>query len=322
MIVRKLFWVLIFCVVATVGLQGQNPKYKKTIAYIVSDLNIPFWDIMARGMSDRASEVGYGVTLYSSSNNLKTEIQNTVKAIREGVDGIILSPISSSSCVTLLSLAHDANIPVVIADIGTDSGEYLSYISSDNLNGAFGIGEILAKEMIRTKKDNAKVGIVAIPQKRSNGRARTQGFVKAMDHYDIKIAGIKQQVDFSYQETYDHTLSLLNEHHDIKAIWLQGSDKYQGALDAIAAKGLKNDVLLVTFDAEPIFLELIPKGVLVGAAMQQPYLMGDKALETIKRHFDHQPIEKNIKMKILPVSKENITKLLPTIKKNVLGIVD
>ncbi|MBN2825296.1 MAG: substrate-binding domain-containing protein [Campylobacterales bacterium] len=291
----------------------------KTLAYIVSDLSIPFWEIMARGIKKEASKYGYSVTLYSADNSKKNELQNTIQAIASKVDGVIISPINSSSAATILHLAHDANIPVVIADIGANRGEYVSYISSDNYQGAYDIGKVLAAKMqsLGWDKEGA-VGIIAIPQKRANGKARTAGFLKAMDEAGIKGAGIKQQVTFSKEETYHFAKELIETNPNLKALWLQGSDKYEGALEAIEESG--REILLLCFDAEPIFLELIPKNILVGAAMQQPYLMGQKAVDMMHRHFNNQKVTKEIQLNVLAISKENIQSMLPIIKRNVLGI--
>ncbi|MEA2028145.1 MAG: substrate-binding domain-containing protein, partial [Campylobacterota bacterium] len=233
----------------------------------------------------------------------------------------IISPINSSSATTILKLAKEANIPVVIADIGSDDGEYLSYISSNNYKGAYEIGKVLATKMQSLEWDkNGSVGIIAIPQKRANGKARTQGFIKAMNEAGIKGAGIRQQVTFSKEETYRFAKELIKANSDLQALWLQGSDKYQGALDAIKDSGKEGEILLICFDAEPIFLELIPKGVLVGAAMQQPYLMGQKAFETMIDYFNGKKVTKEIKLDVLAVSSDNIKKMMPTIKRNVLGL--
>jgi len=298
-----------------------NANEPKKIAYIVSDTNIPFWNIMSKGITNSASNLGYSLDIYNSNNDTKTELKSTIKAIKEKVSAIIVSPTSSSSCVTILKLAKNANIPVVISDIGTDSGDYLSYISSNNKEGAYNLGKILASKMISLGFQNGKVGIIAIPQKRLNGQARTTGFMQAMNEAGIKSADIKQQITFSYQETYDYSKELISKYPDLKAIWLQGSDKYQGALDAIKNSGKQGKILLICFDAEPIFLELIPKGVLVGSAMQQPYLMGQKAVETLNGHFKGKKVEKNLQLPILAISQENIKKNLPVIKQNVLGLI-
>ena len=230
-----------------------NGSQTNSLAYIVSDTRIPFWNIMSKGIINNSNHLGYDVKVYSNNNNSKEELRAVAQAIRDKASGIIISPTNSSAAVTILKLAKNATIPVVISDIGTDGGEYVSYISSDNLDGAYNIGKVLAKKMFELKKQNGRVGIVAIPQKRANGKARTAGFMKAMDEAGIKGADIKQQITFSYKETYNYSLELIKDYPDLKAIWLQGSDRYQAALDAIKDSGKSGDILLICFDAEPIF---------------------------------------------------------------------
>ena len=310
---------LILLILLLSSLFSQNVPTKKLV-YIVSDITIPFWEIMSKGIKEEASKVGYSIEVYSSNNSNKTEIENIVKSINNRVDGIVISPINSSNAVFLLKLAKDANIPVVISDIGTDSGEYLSYISSNNEDGSYKLGKILSNKMKELKIENGTVGIISIPQERANGKARTKGFLKALDESNIKSAGIEQQVDFSYKETYNFSKKLIMNNPDIKALWLQGSDKYQGALDAIADLNKSNEILLICFDSEPEFLQMIPEEKLVGAAMQQPFLMGEIALEKLDSHLSGKSVEKNVQLEILAISKDNIEKEMKIIKRNVLGL--
>lgn len=297
-----------------------KPPVEKKLAYIVSDTRIPFWSIMGRGVQKSADTLGYKLEIYSAENSPKRELEFVAKAIRENVSGIIVSPTTSSACTTILKLASSSNIPVVISDIGTDGGDYVSYISSDNKQGAYQIGNILAKQMLQRDWSDGRVGIIAIPQKRLNGQARTAGFMQAMDEAHIKSADIKQQSTFSYQETYNYSKELMANHPNLRAIWLQGSDRYQGALDAIAHSGKKEKILLLTFDAEPEFIDLISKGVLVASAMQQPYLMGEKAVLSMDMHLKGQIVPKNQQLPVLAVSRENVHELFSVIQRNVLGI--
>ena len=299
-----------------------NANSNKKIAYIVSDTTIPYWDIMSRGIKNSAENLGYEVEIYNSFNDPKTELENTIKAINENVSAIIVSPNNSSSCSTILKLSKKANIPVIISDIGADSGEYLSYISSDNKKGAYDIGKILAEKISNLKIENPKVAIISIPQKRLNGQERTSGFIKAMNESAIKNTNLKQQSTFSKEETYNFTKELLNENPDLTAIWLQGSDKYQAALDAIYESDKKDKVLLLTFDAEPEFLELITNDILVASAMQQPFLMGEKAVIFLDKYFNNEEIQKDYKLPVLAISKENLKDNLTLIKRNVFGIDD
>jgi len=294
----------------------------KRLVYIVSDLRIPFWSIMAKGIEKHAVSLGYRIDIYSAENDPKKELEFTAKAFKENVSGIIISPTTSSACATILKLAKHSGIPVVISDIGTDGGEYVSYISSDNREGAYQIGMVLAHELQKKGWGKSEIAIIAIPQKRLNGQERTAGFMQAMNESGIKNSDIRQQATFSYEETYTYSKELINNNPKLRALWLQGSDRYQGALDAIRDSGKKDQILLLTFDAEPEFLQLIPKGILVGSAMQQPYLMGEQSVQVMVDHLHHKPVEKNIKLPVLAISSENIKENMVLIERNVLGLND
>ena len=294
---------------------------QKKLAYIVSDINIPFWQIISKGIKDKSNELGYEIHIYSSNNLKKNELENLASAISLKIDGLIISPINSSTASTLLEIAKMNKIPTIVADIGSDSQDYLSFISSNNKKGAYELGKILSKYMksLSWNKEGT-VGIIAIPQKRLNGKDRTIGFIQALEEDNIKVSGMYQQVDFSYEETYNYSKKLIDENKNLRAIWLQGSDKYKGALDAIKKANKQNEIALICFDAEPEFLEMIQNGDLVASAMQQPYIIGQEAVVTLNNYFNNKEVKKEQKMEILSISKENIDDKLKIIKLNVLGI--
>ena len=311
-----------FCVKANDAINTENitKQTTKKLVYIMPDISIPFWKIMGSGVQSSANSLGYRLTLANAGNSAKHELEHVIKAIRENVSGIIISPTTSAAGATAIKIAKNAGIPVVIADIGADSSDYVSYISSDNKQGAYELGKILAEKIKSSDHKFNEVGIIAIPQKRANGRARTIGFMQAMHEADIKAVGIFQQVTFSYQETYDFSATLIQQNPELGAIWLQGSDKYQAALDAINKYGKKNDIALICFDSEPAFLDLIPQGIIAGAAMQQPYLMGEESVIVMHSYLTGKKVIKEYTVPILAISQKNISKYLHVIKRNVLNV--
>ena len=310
---------LLLLITSSFAADTHHIKEKKLV-YIVSDIQIPFWQIMSKGIKTTANNLGYSVSIYTASNSAKKELENTIKAIKDNVAGIIVSPTNSSACVTILKLAKRANIPVVISDIGADGGEYVSYISSNNFDGAYGIGKILAAKMIQKNWQDGRVGIIAIPQKRINGQQRTAGFLKALKESNIKGAQIRQFEKWTGQESYDFTKEMIEQYPDLKAIWLQTSHSYKNVIQAIKDKKRSKDILLVSFDAEPEFIEMIPKKQLLASAMQQPYLMGKESILAMHKYLSGQKVKQNIQLPILSISNNNIKKELPNIRLNVLGI--
>src|SRR5258708_36577696 len=100
-------------------------------------------------------------------------MENGQDAIGRCVGGIVIWATDSSTCPSVLALAQKANIPVVIADIGTNEGEYVSFVISDNKEGAYGTGKALAAAMKEKGMADGTVGLVTISLTRNNGKLRT-----------------------------------------------------------------------------------------------------------------------------------------------------
>jgi ABC-type sugar transport system substrate-binding protein len=79
-------------------------------------------------------------------------------------------------------------------------------------------------------------------------------------------------------------------------------------------------MLLICFDAEPEFIDLIRKGILVGAGIQQPFLMGEKAVDAMHTYLNGGQPPEHMRLPVLVVTRKNIDAELPTIRRNLLGI--
>ena len=128
----------LLAVVASLGLAAPSGAQEtKEIVYLTPGLDLPFWRYLSKGIESEAKKAGYSYTALDSHNSAETQLKNAQDAIARGVAGIAISPTDSSTAPSVLALAARAKIPVVVADIGTNSGEYVSFIISDNYQGAF-----------------------------------------------------------------------------------------------------------------------------------------------------------------------------------------
>src|SRR5689334_22906590 len=115
----------------------------KDIVYLTPGLDLPFWRYLSKGVEAQAKKEGFGFQALDSRNSAQTQLQNAHGSIDRAVAGIVISPTDASTAPAVLELAQNASIPVVIADIGTNSGEYVSFIISDNREGAYNTGKAL-----------------------------------------------------------------------------------------------------------------------------------------------------------------------------------
>ncbi|WP_299740902.1 substrate-binding domain-containing protein [uncultured Roseobacter sp.] len=293
---------------------------KGELVYMTPGLDLAFWRYVSEGVKSVAEENGFGFAALDSTNDPQTQLQNAQDAIARGVAGIVLSPTDSSTAPAVLQLAQDAGIPVVIADIGTDSGEFVSVIGSNNYEGANGVGEALAAAMVDAGKADATVGIVGISQARLNGQARTKGFKDAMTAGGVTgEAGLQQMQAYTAEETFKFTQDMITSNPDMAGMFVQTDGPTLGALRAIKAARMDGDVLVAAFDGIPEFVPLLQSGELVVSGMQQPYLMGVRSAEAMVEHLEGGTPEKEITVPILIVTSENIEEMLPTIKETVFA---
>jgi ribose transport system substrate-binding protein len=309
-------------IVLGLSVAGLSPAVAATkqIVYLTPGLDLPFWRYLSEGIQKVVKDKGYEYQALDSHNSAQTQLQNAQDAIARGVAGIIISPTDSSTAPSVLQLAKNANIPVVIADIGTNSGDYISFIISDNYEGAKGVGEALAKAMKAKGWQDGSVGLVTISQARKNGQARTAGFRDAMKAAGItKEAGLQQMQSYTADETFKFVQDMLTANPGMKGLWIQTDQPAIGALRAIKAARKDGQLLLAAFDGIPEFVDLLKSGEIVASGMQQPYLMGEKSAEAMFSHLEGGTPEKQILVPILIVTSDNIDQVLPTVKETVFA---
>jgi len=324
MLTRRLFATAALAGIVTLtGIAGSMTTAfaeSKELVYLTPGLDLAFWRYLSKGIENVATKGGYTYQALDSGNNAQTQLKNAKDAIARGVAGIIISPTDSSTAPAVLDLAKQANIPVVIADIGTDSGDYVSFIISDNYQGANGVGKALAEAMKAAGKQDGSVGIVGISQARLNGQARTKGFKDAMTAAGItKEAGLQQMQTYTADETFKFTQDMTTANPEMKALFVQTDGPTLGALQAIKAARLTGDVLVAGFDGVPEFVPLLQSGELVVSGMQQPYLMGQESGRAMVDHLSGKTPEKKILVPIKIVTSKNIEQELPTIKETVFA---
>lgn len=293
----------------------------KQIVYLTPGLDLPFWRYLSKGIEAVVKQKGYDYQAFDSHNSPQTQLQNAQDAVARGVAGIIISPTDSSTAPSVLALAKQNNIPVVIADIGTNSGDYESFVISDNYRGAHDVGVGLAEALKAKGWQDGSVGLITISQARKNGQARTKGFLDGLKEGGAtsKQAGLQQMQAYTADETFKFTQDMLTANPTMRGLFIQTDQPALGALRAIKAARRDGTLLVAAFDGIPEFVDLLKSGQIVVTGMQQPYLMGEKSAEAMMTKLAGGTPEKEILVPILKVTSDNIDKLLPTVKETVFA---
>jgi ABC-type sugar transport system substrate-binding protein len=292
---------------------AQDESYE--IAYLTPGLNVPFWKYLSDGIKQQAARdseatgATINVTDYDSRNDASLQLQNAQDAITAGVDLIIISPTDSSSAPTVLELAAENNVPVVIADIGTDEGEYVSFVISTNEQGAYEAGQVLMEKMKEMGCEGGDVLMITISQARLNGQNRTKGITRAVEEAGSSIVQFLQSEDYTRAEAQTQASDMLSANPQACGFFTQHDEAALGAFAALEESGRAEDVAFASFDGSPESVELIKQGKLAAASMQQPVLMGRIAMEVGLKHLRGEEVEKETSVPTILVTPENVEEI-------------
>lgn len=293
----------------------------RQIVYLTAKQDLPFWGALGRGVRATAQAHGFGYLELDSRLDGQVQLANARDAIAKGVAGIVISPTDSKTAPAVLDLARKSKVPVVIADIGTTGGEYVTYVKSDNYRGAYETGQALAAAMKERGFQSAPYALVTISLARKNGQDRTNGFRDALKEAGItNEAALRQMQDYSADETRRYVTEILAATPKLRALFIETDQPVDGALQALKAAKKSGDVLIASFDAMPEVGELLTNGTLVAVGMQQPYLMGSKAAEALLAALRGEKPPKQVLVPIMVATGKNIRELLPTANKTVFGV--
>ena len=294
---------------------------EKLIVYVTPGLDLPFWRTLGHGVQASATANGYQYEVFDSKNNDANQMAHVKAAIAKGAAGIVISPTDSKSAFEILAVASQSKVPVVIADIGTNGGEFVSYVKSDNYKGAYGVGVALAAAMKERGWTNEQFAMCTISLARKNGQDRTNGFRDAMKEAGLtNMVAIKQMQTYSIEETYGFVTELLATYPKLRGLFIEVDKPTLGALNALKDKRKNMDVLVGSFDGIPEFVDFLKSGSLVAVGMQQPYLIGSKAADALFEAIKGQTPPKQIVVPILIATNKNVNELLPIANKTVFGL--
>lgn len=270
--------------------ESKETADKKTdenmkIGVSLSTLNNPFFVSIREGIEEGAGDDAETV-ISDAQNDSSTQSNQVEDLITQGVDLIIINPVDSTAIASSVEKANEANIPVICVDRGTDSGEIVSFIASNNVEGGKLAGEYILEKV---GKDAEVVQLEGIPGA-SSTRERGEGFKEATDGKINLVAS--QTANFDRAEGLTVMENLLQAHPDVKAVFCQNDEMALGASEAIKTSG--KDIVVVGFDGNEDAISAVEDGSLSATVAQKPKEMGKLAIETAIKYLKGEQVEEQV----------------------------
>ncbi len=202
------------------------------------------------------------ITVANAQVDVSKQVQDGLRLLNSGVDGLILSPLDSESTARVADQAEEQGVPFFNTDSNTFSENVDFWVGFSNFNGAALAGEQLVKALERQHGEpRGKVLTVNGPLSSQILVERRDGFMSVMDEYpDIEVVG-QLNTDATESEAVQKTTSFLRSNSDVNAIYTPILTTASGALAALERMNMKvkegedGHVSFVTIDANQRILE-------------------------------------------------------------------
>lgn len=278
----------------------KSPK-DLTIGISVSTTNNPFFVLLQNQVKKDAEAKGMTVKTSDAQNDAAKQTNDVETFVTQGVDAILINPVDSDAIVPAVKAANNAGIPVVTLDRGSNGGDVLSTIVSDNVKA----GELVAQYIVDNVGEDARTLVVSGTPGASATIDRTKGF-KSIADKSLKVLST-QSANYDRATALNTTQNMLQANSDVQAIFAMNDEEAMGAVQAVKAAG-KSDIIIVGIDGSPDANASIKAGDLTATVAQQPRKMGKMGVQAVIDYYQGKKVKKQVNVPVNLVTKETADK--------------
>ncbi|CQR24783.1 D-ribose-binding protein precursor RbsB [Streptococcus varani] len=268
------------------------------IGVSLSTTNNPYFVAMKDGLEKSASTQGLTLKLSDAQDDAARQANDVQNFISQKVDAILINPVDSDAIVPVIKDANAANIPVILIDRGSNGGEVLTTVASDNVEAGKMAAEFAVKELGEKAKAFELSGVPGASATVDRGK----GF---NDIAKAKLSVLSSQsANFDRAQALNTTQNMIQANKDVQVIFAQNDEMALGAAQAVKSAGLTN-VMIIGIDGQPDAHKAIKAGEMTATIAQQPAKMGEIALQAAIDHYQGKTVEKQTVSPIYLVNKDN-----------------
>ena len=313
---KKRLLIISFCILLTMVFVGNvfargsgqtSGEGRPQVAIVLKTLASPYWQAVLSGAREAAAQYGFDlIELGPPTEDHVTEQINMVEDViaRGNVAGIVFSPSQPPAAITVLNRARAAGIPVAVIDTPMPDGfdNFLTFIGSNN----YQIGVLGAQEMMKVLSQGDTVTILEGAPGNVAMTQRSDGAERIFRENGILIES--RQPAFSDRERAFSIMQNILQRGDVNGIFAANDDQAVGALLALTQNN--KTAVVMGVDGNRFALESVRDGGLFGTVAQDAAGMGFLGVQSIYRHLNNQPVERQIDAPTPVITRNNVAEYL------------
>ncbi len=306
---RKLIIVaLIIVFLVVLWMVHPDPADPDQIVIGVSLLNLSneFIVDIREAMEAKADELDVKLIVTDAERSAERQIQQVESFIAQRVDAIILNPCEVEASSPAVEKAVDAGIPIVNVNSETRSQPTAFVGSRDEESAQIAINYIAE----RLGRQGRIVMMTGFPGQAAEIK-RTEGAKSALKQYpDLELIA-EQTANWSREEGMALMENWLQAYRgQIDAVFAQNDEMGLGALNALVAAGVSDQIVLVSVDAIADALAAVKAGRLDATVFQNARRQAATALETAVKIISGEHYERTVLIPFELVTPQDVDRYL------------
>ncbi|HLK65646.1 MAG TPA: sugar ABC transporter substrate-binding protein [Bryobacteraceae bacterium] len=286
-----------------------NSSKTTNITLVAKALDSEWWQRVRSGAEAAANEnpgVRLAVLAPEREVNIDQQVSILEDQITKKVSAMAVAPTGTAELLPVLERAHRASIPIVIFDTDINWPSKLAYVGSDNRHAGNLAGQYIAKLLNGKGKVAVIRGILGV----ATHEDRLAGFQEAI-HAAPGIECVAVQPANS-ERTLGMTVmeNMITRYPDLQAVFATNDQMALGAVEAVAARNLANQIAIVGVDATREAVHAVEAGRLAADVAMYPEALGRKSVEAAIKAARGEPVDKRIDVGEGLVTKENAAQFL------------
>lgn len=268
------------------------------VAFMKTD---PFMVPLYDGMKAKCDENGIELIAYYADNDIEKQISQVDDLLQQDIDGLIVMPVDFEGITPALEAAAKVNVPVVSVDAECAKKDLtIAYIASDNYAAGYACGEYVLKTL-----DEAKIVALTHPEIKCT-IDRYQGFKDAIEGKEGFEIVAEQPASGLMDKAMTVMDNMVQAQPEIDVVFCINDGSSQGAISSLEAANRLEGVQVYAVDGQQANADLIKAGKLTGEAAQQPYKMGEGAVDLLIKNSKGESFEYENLLEINFLTKENV----------------
>jgi ribose transport system substrate-binding protein len=297
--------------VAVLAAVTPVPSYAAdvTIPIIVKDTTSFYWQIVLAGA--RAAGKDLGVKVPELGAQSESDINGQISILENAVAGkpaaVVISPTEFKALGKPVDEAAKS-VPVIGIDSGADSKAFISFLTTDNVQGGRIAADGLAAAIkAMSGKDSGDIAIITSLPGVGSLDQRREGF---LDQIKTKYPNLKVIAD-KYADGQATTglnmmTDLITANPTLVGVFASNLIMAQGVGQAIAENKLGDKIKVIGFDSDDKTVGFLKEGALAGLVVQDPYRMGYDGIKTALAASKKEKVEANVDTGANLVTKANM----------------